>query len=211
MAEHPILFSAPMIRAILEGRKSQTRRVIKPVRGFEQHNICKPDMAADPWAVWWHGDITDRVGCLQTCPYGVPGDHLYVREGVRLCGADDTGAPLSEPPVWYLADGPCDQRLYPHRRTCRFMPRWASRITLEITDVRVQRVNDITDADAIAEGCTNGGCVYCGSDEPCGCETPRPDHRETFVHLWNSINEKRGLGWFANPWVWAISFKAVKP
>lgn len=79
MRERPILLSGPMVRAILEGRKTQTRRVVKPVRGYEHNDICRPDMAADPGAVWWHG-ASERVGCLQPCPFGVPGDQLVVVE-----------------------------------------------------------------------------------------------------------------------------------
>ena len=101
MKERPILFSAPMVRAILDGRKTQTRRVVKPVRGFERHNLCKPDMAADRWAVWWHGEETDRVGCfhaLVTASLEV-GDH---REDVRAFlvayyGNEKEGATLFDP------------------------------------------------------------------------------------------------------------------
>lgn len=88
-----------------------------------------------------------------------------------------------------------------------FCTRKASRINLEILSVRVERLQDISEEDAIAEGIVDGGCVNCGNPEPCRCAEPSPDARDSFVFLWESIN---GAGsWGINPWVWAVSFKAV--
>jgi hypothetical protein len=89
-----------------------------------------------------------------------------------------------------------------------FMPRWASRITLEITGVRVERLVDISEDDARAEGITDGGCLNCGESETnCGCLNPQPDARDSFIYLWESIN---GPGsWAANPWVWVVEFRRV--
>lgn len=216
--ERPILFSAPMVRAILrdDDPKTLTRRVIKPVRGFERHNICEVGMphSAYPWAVWWHGPDTDRVGVMQECPYGKPGDRLYVKEAWALAkqydalkGADIYGLPemgcLS-----YKADAP-----YPvdfgRPRHARFMPRWASRITLEITDVRVQRVQDISDDDARAEGIErrDGDLLYRDySDSSRGPDwTVSP--KRSFESLWCKINGSES--WAANPWVWGISFRRI--
>jgi len=88
------------------------------------------------------------------------------------------------------------------------MPRWASRLTLEVTGVRAERVQEISYDDARAEG-INGGCGSCGRPEPCGCPYPLPDPPRVFRGLWNSINAARGYGWDVNPWVWCVSFRRV--
>ena len=200
--ERPILFSAPMVRAIRDGRKSQTRRVVKPVRGFEENNVCRPDLAEDNHAVWWHGEY-ETVGCLQDCPYGQPGDRLWVRESYRLCAeadavkARDTDAGYR---VWYEADAP-HQPGEGKLRPGIFMPRWASRITLEVTGVRVERLQAISEADAIAEGAPGGHGVIPGY----GYNATPVEH---YRHVWESIN---GPGsWDANPWVWVYSIKLIK-
>ena len=87
------------------------------------------------------------------------------------------------------------------------MPRWASRITLEIVDVRIERVQGITEEEARKEGIIDGGCINCGRNEPCGCPSPKPDARDGFANLWEKMYAKKGLGWSANPWVWVITFK----
>lgn len=217
----PILFSGPMVRAILEGRKTQTRRAVKPVRGFERHNTCRPDMAADPWAVWWHGDQTDRVGCLQEAPHGKPGDILWVREShaitstdagtVNVAYAERSGKPLG------VTDGGCNVIYVPPEvqrwaqdhisdrwRPSIFMPRWASRITLEVTEVRCQRLNEISEEDAKAEGAL-------AADLATGRECLDPkmgSYRLHFQNIWESINGKTHP-WQSNPWVWAYTFKQV--
>jgi hypothetical protein len=203
MKERPILFSAPMVRAILEGRKTQTRRLVKPVRGFEHNAICRPDLAAEQFEVWWHGE-SERVGCLQSCPYGCPGDRLWVREAWRVaeCYDNKSGAELngilSARNAQYAAAA--DQFLgvvQGRYRHARFMPRWASRITLEVTGVRVERLNEISEADARAEGCAGGhGAIpeYGYNASPV----------EQYGFLWEQIN---GPGsWSANPWVWVVEF-----
>jgi hypothetical protein len=88
------------------------------------------------------------------------------------------------------------------------MPRWASRIALEITAVRVERLQEITEKDARAEGIIDGGCLNCGEHEPCGCNNPQPDARDSFVWLWDSINGKT-CPWSSNPFVWVIEFRRV--
>ncbi|MGU7800820.1 hypothetical protein ACV2ZF_26720, partial [Escherichia coli] len=88
------------------------------------------------------------------------------------------------------------------------MPRWASRILLEITSVRVERLNAISEEDARAEGIIDGGCLNCGEPEPCGCANPVPDATDAFAYLWQSIYGQEN--WNANPWVWVIEFKRVK-
>lgn len=197
MKERPILFSGPMVRAILAGQKTQTRRVIKPVRGFEHHSICKPDMAADPWAVWWHGDITDRVGCMQDCQYGKPGDTLWVREQLTRPDGEQWLYAADRQPVMVRRSDESAMVVWAHHKEQAYcpsihMPRWASRITLEITGVRVERLQEISAADAVVEGCES----YTPYDQ--------------FRALWSTIHAVDGPnGWAANPWVWVVSFRRV--
>jgi hypothetical protein len=186
--EKPILFSAPMVRAILSGAKTQTRRVVKPGHKFDEH--------------------------FETCPYGQPGDRLWVKETWQ----DD---PVGEWGVCYRASGHNEGCKFPLHlwRPSIFMPRKLSRITLEITDVRVQRVQEISDDDATAEGCEFSPVPGCGDDDK-WCHGTCKRHgrcmylrapRFQFQDLWDSLNAKRGYGWKENPWVWAITFKRLTP
>ena len=237
MKERPILFNAPMVRAILEGRKTMTRRVVKPqIEEFKQHTPDKhspkhpkpyldaycgePKTSANPRGVspnwhWWTRD--NRPGeCVAKCHYGQPGDRLWVRETWGLmchhdpsdwCAGSIRGVPESELVEQYSIEHAANWNLpseSAYWRPSIFMPRWASRITLEVADVRVQRVQDITEEDAKAEGVDGGGPV---GHIPTCLEMGR--HRYQFCHLWDSINSKRGFGWDSNPWVWAITFKQL--
>ena len=173
MKERPILFSAPMVRALLAGTKTQTRRIIKP-----QHLAFFNQDAAAMLSDWNERPL----------PYGQPGDRLWVRETFGHFECNQHFKPGCN--VYYRADGNCLE-LEPWRPSIH-MPRWASRITLEITSVRVERLQDISEADAIAEG------VY--TDPAC----PAYD---AYAQLWDEIN---GLGsWEANPWVWVIEFRRL--
>lgn len=175
MKERPILFSGGMVRAILDGRKTQTRRVIKP----------QPSKPVGPNHDGLWSDTCDPVTRYFGCPYGQPGDRLYVRETWRINLSGN---------IWYRADGKsvADGLWKPSIH----MPRILSRITLEIESVRVERVQEITPDDCRAEGIGDEfndiGARYC------------------FGQLWNEINEPRGFGWEVNPWVWAITFRRVK-
>lgn len=199
MKARPILFSPEMVRALLEGRKTQTRRV------------CSPQPVADRQWVSGFKVVTKRAtydvghpAVHEACPYGVPGDLLYVREAFRLICAQDFPDKVIE--VDYRADNPNGNRLGdifkpPKWKPGIHMPRHVSRITLRLTDVRVQRVQDISQRDVFAEGLTNhdmntryGG----GSAQSC------------FAQLWDSINAERGYGWDTNQWVWALSFEVIK-
>lgn len=220
--ERPILFSGEMVRAILNGRKTQTRRAVK-----------SPYSSDGPFQ--WVSTPEGFYGCLDlsgdgfdvdgkpqvfACPYGVPGDRLWVRE----TWADTNGE--SGPMISYKAGGdrfliddssPVDYSRYPG---CQFtmwcgdlrrgapghswrpsihMPRWASRITLEVTDVRVQRLQDISEEDAEAEGAI---CAY-KNNEP-------QSYIDAFHALWDSLNAKRSFGWDADPWVWVITFRRTE-
>ena len=205
MTERGILFSAPMVRALLAGTKTQTRRAVK----------MPPSWDCIVYADWGNGfwpyrsddgesPSYDNNEIPLRCPYGQPGDRLWVRE---------TWAPHSDFPevvarAVYRADPECKydvDRWHPSIH----MPRRASRILLEIVSVRVERLQDISEADARAEGITDGGCVCCGHAEPCGCPNPSPDARDAYVRLWEDIN---GAGsWGVNPWVWVVEFKRVTP
>lgn len=183
MNERPILFSGPMVRAILEGRKTQTRRVMNPQPVDQDENgwyvqVPVTDARA-PGMVFYERKYFH-------CPYGQPGDQLWVRETF-----DDVHGS-----VLYRAN-PEDAEDFPpcggkrcHWKPSIFMPRWASRITLEIVGVRVERVQEITPDDARAEGVEH---LYAP--------------RNAFANLWDSINAKRGYGWDSNPWVWVVEFR----
>lgn len=214
---HPILFSGAMVRAILEGRKTQTRRVIKP-----QPAIVTGRDGVTPVMRWRDRIDTPLVvgpDCLRRyCPYGAPGDRLWVRE--TWAASLDSDGDMQEPIIYRATYdeslyGPLVPRFDARAteiwdtvgntgwRPSIHMPRAYSRITLEVTGVRVERVQDITLEDARREGC----------EEP---DWPRYykgelvfDAREAFQHLWNDINGPRGYGWQVNPWVWVVEFKRM--
>ena len=197
MKERPILFSGEMVRAILDGRKKQTRRVIKPQPSMEQS--CEPEGYS--WIPAWKG----RELSPTQCPYGQPGDRLWVREtwfspekGIAAYKAYGEKKPNPPGQIGFYYPGPIKWKPSIH------MPRWASRITLEVVNVRVERLQDITAHDALAEGIDTRG-LYLGN--------PDYDHiaRHTaiglFRSLWDSINVSRGFGWDVNPWIWVVEFK----
>lgn len=208
MADRPIIFSAPMVQALLAGRKTQTRRVLKP-----QPTIFPSLAPSFSWGkffgMWpddWFGHGNEIDGAL---PYA-PGDRLWVRETWRTDVEWDDCPPRefdASDAIHYEADA--EQRLslwgdpfYPGRtRSPIHMPRWVSRLTIVVSDVRVQRVQEITPADAIAEGCP----PYANS-QTIDCETPNP--RDDFRGIWNSIHGPDA--WDANPWVAAITFTVHK-
>ena len=190
--ERPILFSAPMVRAILAGTKTQTRRTLKP-----QPTHFNP--AGVPRRVNPDGGPS----AVLACPYGKPGDRLWVRESWRACSEADAVPPRDMDAayrVWFEADafaGRFHQPGYGKLRPGMFMPRWASRITLEVTSVRVERLRDITRGDAMAEGCPFPNMAK--GDSP----------RRWFEYLWRQIN---GVdSWDANPLVWVVSFTRLEP
>ena len=221
MTERPILFSAEMVRAILDGRKTQTRRAIKPVPTFNGGGACHDADALQQDYVELHWVFPE------ICKYGAPGDLLWVRETVAhgeglkyhvaykadsQCGAwgwDGDGNPLFSSHGHVLegdagrAVGNYGMHRYGKRWTPSIhMPRWASRITLEVKSVRVERLQDISEDDARAEGCEPVGWI----DET---DVGMSSYREGFTRLWNTIN---GPGaWDANPWVWVVAFERMKP
>lgn len=192
MKERPILFNGEMIRAILAGTKTQTRRIAKPPTG-----------AVNPeW--FWEINPAHRENAGLLCPYGVPGDRLWVRETWKALGdIEPCACKCPAPEVLYAAT---DAKKWMETglgnwKPSIFMPRWASRLTLEVTAVRVERVQEISEYGAACEGAE-----------------PIPDPLEPmdagsyvqgFNRLWDSINGPRGFGWDVNPWVWVVEFKRV--
>lgn len=199
MAERPIIFSGPVVKAILDGRKTMTRRVLKP----------QPKHVRDTW----HGDAVEcwTEGKCPVCepPYHV-GDRLWCRETWRAHRVDDDLPPGALPPtrIWHEADLSRDNAdVIGKRRPSIHMPRWASRLTLTVTEVRVQRLQEISEADAVAEGCPGW---YSPQHPDMGVTDGRLPHEE-FADLWNSINAKRpGCAWEDDPWVVAVSFTAER-
>ena len=217
MKERPILFSGPMVRAILDGRKTMTRRVVKLRYGA--------DVVVTNGQVWKPARV-DYAGYVD-CPYGQVGDRLWVREAFQPLFADGVenhwetdwktgkGYAISYP----ATDGiheylDADDNLSDACKPSIHMPRWASRILLEIVAVRVERLHEISEADAQAEGVERvvagvGWRRYCDPDSeevgvpPCG------DARRSFRSLWKFINGDES--WNANPWVWVVEFKRVQP
>nr|WP_301290861.1 hypothetical protein [Robbsia andropogonis] len=200
-----------MVRAILDGRKTQTRRVVKlNVTGRAQRGKRQ-----------WHIDDPDAV---LACPYGQPGDRLWVRETWR--GIVDINPP-DEPLEFSVA------RYVPEQKYCRrveylathdrdgklwrpplHMPRWASRILLEITDVRVERLQNCTQSDAVDEGIERSRASFMPHgfrlyDKPGNVYGTDPI--ESYRSLWDILNAARGYGWDTNPWVWIVSFKRIEP
>ena len=195
--EKPILFSSPMVRAILDGRKTQTRRMVKRL----QIGCLSVDCPAD------------RISFVDRCPYGQPGDRLWVKETHRFDGLDPKIALRSQclDEISYRADmqgdRACDDCAW---RPSIFMPRWGSRITLEITGVRVERLNEISILDSHAEGV---GGTYGETGISLGFtglnhEWDNKTAVEQYQWLWESIN---GPGsWDLNPWVWVVEFKRLE-
>lgn len=203
--ERPILFSGPMVRAILDGSKMQTRRVIRFEDGFSPDRLIYRSTVDGAFTI--QEDVTGRFVQLQ-CPYGKEGDRLWVRETFAVqpfLWEKNHGLQ----PVHYPASVPRDQIEDYVLKPSIHMPRWASRITLEITGVRVERVQAISEADAEAEGAMewwNSKSV----DEQASIYNGKRGPRAAFEMLWDSINAKRGYGWDANPWVWALEFRRVQ-
>lgn len=218
MKERGILFSAPMVHALLDGRKSVTRRIVKPqppagVLGFAVSTCTLTNLS----------DYSVR------CPYGVPGDRLWVREtwgaADQMYQDHDSDPPrvvayrATKTAIQFDADPPRPIPTYDRDqwnwdaltwRPSIFMPRWASRITLEVTEVRAERLHEITEADAKAEGVPR-------DTEPCdharrSCAEIKclgPTFKCSFANLWEEINGDRAP-WRSNPWVWVVAFKRVE-
>ena len=237
MKTHPIIFSALMVRALLEGSKTQTRRILKPQptpdatgrwtyvvsSTDKQQEDCMQYCVIDNAGSSFTDRGRERVVFSKRSPYGQPGDQLWVREtwqGPLLIEGDDFEAYRESPDDFkkpdyceYAADGgpkpefmTDDDELVCRWRPSIFMPRWASRITLKILSVRVKRLQDINEADAIAEGVDfdpGEGGIYWVPGSGFSSDTAKGSYRL----LWESINGSES--WDLNPWVWVIEFKKV--
>ncbi|TWC17113.1 hypothetical protein FBY06_11839 [Pseudomonas sp. SJZ085] len=224
--ERPIPFSAPMVRAILDGRKTVTRRPVKGA-GLKWLEDFTPEYVADP--------------ANSLCPYGKPGDRLWVRETCFINDYREAAVPKDERAdceIVYRADGIPDwegEEALIRWRPSIHMPRWVSRILLEIIDVRVEQLRDISEEQAQAEGCffTDYGkkCFHGGHgwkdvgdcpavdghqqregwmwDKTTSHEQCLGSARHAFGNLWNKVNGPDA--WDANPWVWVVEFKRVQP
>lgn len=229
----PIPFTGPMVRATLNNRKVHTRRVVKP------QPVFRDDASPPRWnwkrslhhTIEWVSHFWP-VGMVDYCPYGIPGDHLWLKETWQEVFYDDipSGRPLGpqgsmgsmtmrdrRSNAIYKADGSFpDHPEYGKLlwRPSIFMPRWASRIMLLVKAVRVERLQDITEADAIAEGAYMQGKV--GDDPTADNWTMTGEGwryasaREAFAHFWDSLGNRRsGFTWADNPWVWVIEFEKL--
>ena len=181
MKERPIIFNTEMVRAILDGRKTQTRRVMNP----------KPFHYDGMWM--WNKCAWGAVSNVPTpevmCPYGIAGDRLWVRETFCKTG--------KAKPIFNIEYKASADHFHCKWISPIHMPKWASRITLEIKNIRVEKIQDISEQDAKAEGV-----------KPL---LPVADvrYKAAFQKLWDSINATRGFSWESNPWVWVIEFKKL--
>lgn len=231
--ERPIIFSGEMVRVILDGRKTQTRRVMKP----QPPEWCTEKFGYTMFTPeghisgrgWYEGQRAEK---FFKCPYGKVGDRLWVREAWHGVHEDNQFQIYN-----YRADCP-DSENYKWKPSIH-MPRWASRILLEVTGVRAERVQDISESDAKAEGFDHElhnpypTCAthmppewYELPPSPKGeCSGPRWDKewypssermkrwntRNNFIRTWELLNKERGFGWDTNCWVWVVEFKRVDP
>lgn len=228
MPDRPILFSGPMVRAILEGRKTQTRRILKLANRLPEYigpRGCTDDPSCWGWSDDDRGDhwLVKRgesdKGCLDWSDWAGAyqvGDSLWVRESWNMSSLGWNRPQAGLGKLHYRATDEGQWKNYwgAWRPSIR-MPRWASRLTLTVTDVRVQRLQDISEDDAWAEGCVKGDPDHVGGFFP--AEEPDPsgighrgwdNARDWFADLWDGLNEARGYGWDANPWVCAVTFTA---
>lgn len=223
MKERPIIFNDEMVRALLDGRKTQTRRVVRPQPSSNTDKIYADHYNGGPEWAFWLPDNRMTEPRTWRCPYGVPGDRLWVRE--TWCGGQH-GTSVYYKASWH------EHEHGPRWRPSIHMPRWASRLTLDVTDVRVERVKDISPEDAKAEGDKERSGLPEFYSRGVMC------HVDWFSHLWYSINAKlkpvrrdgvithyesypwddiretrthRGKPWhiYGNPWVWVVTFRRV--
>lgn len=198
MKEHPILFNTEMVRALLDGRKTQTRRIVKPQPEYREN-----ESVPGHYGTFFHGWNLDHSAVtiediIKYCPYGQIGDRLWVRETWQSNEEKTKFIYKAD----YAGNGGfvCGEDILLGWRPSIFMPKKACRLFLEIVDIRVERVMDITEEDSLAEGVQPGKSMSMGHIHT---------GKEHFWGLWDSINKKRGFGWNINPWVWVVEFKRI--
>jgi hypothetical protein len=210
--ERPILFSAPMIRAILGGKKTQTRRVVKQLCGCPDFYCYKPE---DQYPYYFRRKdaVWDSFKTLEDlarnyCPYGATGNRLWVREtwlsylDMHFYRATDLDL-LPDPLLQFESPAKWHPSIH--------MPRNVSRINLLVTRIRVKRLQDLTEADAISEGIHKISNAFFSGKTNKAKDAPVcfPSAVESFQDLWDSINLKRGCGWETNPYVWVVNFERI--
>lgn len=204
MKECPVIFNSEMVRAILDGRKTQTRRVVS------DRHLHLIDVASQVGECYPLESGIDHANSQsyyrEHCPFGQVGDRLWVRETWARYNIDQDAHDMA-----YRATTPDDWPKECRWRPSIHMPRWASRITLKITGVRVERPNDISEEDALSEGIDADGLAESQDKYDCIADhniTGRPTAKGHFSDLWQSIY---GVdSWKANPWVWVIEFRRVE-
>jgi len=195
MKERPIIFNTENVKAILDGRKTQTRRIVKP----QPELTITDEQYKDNMRLLLYGGG-------RFCPYGEIGDRLWVRENWRVITDDNRYAIVFKDGGMKFFDGQTTYKIEDYWKPSFFLPKWASRITLEITGVRVERLQEITTWDMEAEGLPYKIERKNEAEEICESEVAQ----EWFRCLWDSLNAKRGYGWEVNSWVWVIEFKKVE-
>lgn len=200
MKERGMIFNSEMVRAILDGRKTQTRRIVKvqpDTPEFGLRRIIESSIANEIGMYFWSQEDARGIKARSKqfyCPYGDVGDRIWVRE--TFSPVPDHEEPAGCSALLYAADG---NGPYGKWVPSIHMPRWASRLTLEISGVRVERLRDLSEDDAKSEGIT----------PPSGGVLPGWEYRINFRDLWMSIYGAEN--WEANPWVWVIEFKRIEP
>lgn len=202
----PIIFSPASVHAIIEGRKTETRRVIgeRERVGYPMNEIASATGA--------RFGTTGGLTFLWRCPYGAPGSLLWVREPYASDSAE-FDAPRAEwegpPPCEPYYRDPVHENTGLRWRNPMFMPRWASRLTLRINEIYAERLHEITEDGARAEGAPLMRCIR-GSWGGWGSGEPPPlsgyNHRDGYRYGWDRLNAKRGYPWESNPWVWVVRF-----
>lgn len=197
--ERPILFSTEMVKAIIEGRKTQTRRIVEKCNVVNDPRSVVSLTNGNSFAHFrFKGYLTDFAG--RVCKYGNIGDRLWVRETFKI---------LPPNMVFYKADS--ENKIEKGWKPSIHMPRTASRILLEITDIRVERLQDINEDDAIAEGVqrmAGSTMLYRQYDKPKGKVGVVRGARASFLSLWQLLNGRESL--LQNPFVWVVSFKVLE-
>jgi hypothetical protein len=193
MKQRPIIMSAESVQAILDGRKTQTRRVIKKP---EKWTIEKQDDE-----LYLYEDIYgDHHNVIEKCPYGQIGDRLWVKESYTFANFGKVTIYKSDKKDQFGEDWKITASQTNSWKSPLFMPRSASRITLEITNIRVERLRDITQEDVAKEG------IISVINDKVVCSNPN----DTFIEQWDKLNAKRGYSWDSNPFVWVIEFRRVE-